>query len=143
MKLISICLFHILQIPTSPFNFTLNATGQHNLLPFIPGQGSTTVFKLALGLYPTTSGHILFDGHHIDNLNVTNLRRSISLSPQTPYVPLGPLGEIFSGPLTASDDELIEFLDAFQPGYGRIVEDGSRYPDSPVRLVSPAQRHIS
>ena len=123
--------------------FDINKS-DHNLLPFNPGQGSSTLFKLALGLYPTTSGHILFDGHHIDNLNVTSLRRSISLAPQSPYVPMGPLGDVFSGPLTITDDLLVEFLDAFKL---RSMVDSLRMGlDTPIppgaSCFSNAQRQL-
>lgn len=83
------------------------------LLRIPPGRGSSTLFKLALGIYPTVSGHILYDGHHIDNLNIIGLRKHISLAPQSPYVPMGPLGDLFTGPLCTSDDDLSLFLQAF------------------------------
>ena len=123
--------------------FNINKS-DHNLLLLPPGQGSSTLFKLALGLYPTISGHILFDGHHIDNLNVTSLRRSITLAPQSPYVPMGPLGDVFNGPLTNSDDLLIEFLDAFKL---RSMVDSLRMGlDTPIppgaSCFSNAQRQL-
>mgnify|MGYP003321085776 CR=1 FL=1 len=84
------------------------------LLRIPPGRGSSTLFKLALGIYPTVSGHILFDGHHIDTLNIIGLRKHISLAPQSPYVPMGPLGDLFAGPLCSTDEDLALFLESFQ-----------------------------
>ncbi len=95
----------------SNISFTIKP-GTINHLRIAPGKGSTTLFKLCLGLYSPTAGSIYYNDHHIDKLNITSLRSQISLSPQQPFIPMGPMGEIFDGPLTSSDLDLTDFLKA-------------------------------
>lgn len=118
--------------------------GSSTLLKIPPGHGSSTIFKLALGLYPALSGHILYDGHHIESLNITSLRHNISLSPQTPYVPMGPLGDLFEGPLASTDSGLNSFLEAFH--LVELVDSLRMGLDTPIppsaSCFSSAQKQI-
>jgi ABC-type bacteriocin/lantibiotic exporter with double-glycine peptidase domain len=93
-------------------NFGIKA-GKIHFLNWKSGAGSSTLFKLCLGLYPISQGHIFYSNHSIETINIISLRRQVSLAPQAPFVPFGPLGEVFTGPLTQSDEQLVEFLKSF------------------------------
>jgi ATP-binding cassette subfamily B protein len=49
------------------------------------GAGKTTLIKLLLRLYDTTSGEILIDNHSIKDFDLTQLRRNIALVSQDVY----------------------------------------------------------
>jgi ATP-binding cassette subfamily B protein len=57
------------------------------------GAGKTTLIKLLLRLYDTTSGEILIDNHDIKNWDLTKLRRNIGLVSQDVYLFHGSIRE--------------------------------------------------
>lgn len=56
-----------------------------NIITGKSGRGKTTLCELLLKLYRAEQGEILFGEQTIDELDVNNLRRRISFSPQEPY----------------------------------------------------------
>jgi ATP-binding cassette subfamily B protein len=50
------------------------------------GSGKSTLAHLLLGLYPPTSGRILFDGTDLAELELQSLRRQIGIVTQRPYL---------------------------------------------------------
>ena len=50
------------------------------------GSGKSTLAGLLLGLYPPTSGRILFDGRDLAELDLKSLRRQIGIVTQRPYL---------------------------------------------------------
>jgi ATP-binding cassette, subfamily B, bacterial len=50
------------------------------------GSGKSTLAHLLLGIYPPTSGRILFDGRDLAELELTSLRRQIGIVTQRPYL---------------------------------------------------------
>ena len=50
------------------------------------GSGKSTLARLLLGLYPPTSGRILFDGHDLAELDLRSLRGQIGIVTQRPYL---------------------------------------------------------
>ncbi|HMI69359.1 MAG TPA: ATP-binding cassette domain-containing protein, partial [Solirubrobacteraceae bacterium] len=50
------------------------------------GSGKSTLAHLLLGLYPATSGRILFDGRDLAGLDLKSLRRQIGIVTQRPYL---------------------------------------------------------
>lgn len=57
------------------------------------GAGKTTLIKLLLRLYDTTSGEILIDNHSIKDFDLTQLRRNIALVSQDVYLFHGSIRE--------------------------------------------------
>jgi ATP-binding cassette, subfamily B, bacterial len=50
------------------------------------GSGKSTLAQLLLGIYPPTSGRILFDGRDLAELELRSLRRQIGIVTQRPYL---------------------------------------------------------
>jgi ATP-binding cassette, subfamily B, bacterial len=50
------------------------------------GSGKSTLAHLLLGIYPPTSGRILFDGKDLAELELRSLRRQIGIVTQRPYL---------------------------------------------------------
>jgi ATP-binding cassette, subfamily B, bacterial len=50
------------------------------------GSGKSTLARLLLGMYPPTSGRILFDGRDLAKLEVKSLRSQIGIVTQRPYL---------------------------------------------------------
>jgi ATP-binding cassette, subfamily B, bacterial len=50
------------------------------------GSGKSTLAHLVLGMYPPTSGRILFDGRDLAELDLKSLRRQIGIVTQRPYL---------------------------------------------------------
>jgi oligopeptide/dipeptide ABC transporter ATP-binding protein len=69
------------------------------------GSGKSTLARCLLGLYPVTSGRVLFDGEEISSLSARRLRRSrrdMQMIFQDPYGALNPrrrIGSIIADPL--------------------------------------------
>jgi len=88
-------------------------SGNINVVSIKPSEGTTTLFRVLLALYPLSSGFIHYDSHSIDNISVISLRSQVRLAPQSLNIPMGSMYTIFRGPLSLTDDSLSEFIDAF------------------------------
>jgi ABC-type bacteriocin/lantibiotic exporter with double-glycine peptidase domain len=60
--------------------------GQHLGIAGRSGSGKSTLARLLLGMYPPTSGRILFDGKDLAELELKSLRRQIGIVTQKPYL---------------------------------------------------------
>jgi ATP-binding cassette subfamily C protein len=111
--------------------FTHNIiSGCLNPLPIKPGMGTSTLFRLLLALYPPISGSIYYDSHRVENILVTSLRSQIKLAPQDLNIPIGNIFKIFRGPLSTTDEELSEFVNAF--GLGSFINSMRMGIDTPL-----------
>jgi oligopeptide/dipeptide ABC transporter ATP-binding protein len=69
------------------------------------GSGKSTLARCLLGLYPVTSGKVIFDGHEVSSLSTRRLRplrREMQMVFQDPYGALNPrrrVGSIIADPL--------------------------------------------
>jgi ABC-type bacteriocin/lantibiotic exporter with double-glycine peptidase domain len=98
------------------------------------GSGKSTLAHLLLGLYPPTSGRILFDGRDLAQLDLRSVRRQIGIVTQRPYLfgasirqnialsnPAMPLEEVVeAAKLACIHDEII----AMPMGYDTRLVDG-------------------
>lgn len=75
------------------------------------GAGKTTLVKLLVGLYRPGHGHILYDRHPHDRVELDTLRQSIGLVTQETHLFAGSIREnlLFVNPV-ASDEELLQVL---------------------------------
>ena len=98
------------------------------------GSGKTTLARLLLGLYPPTSGRMLYDGLDLGSLDLRDLRSELGVVLQQPYVfadsirrniaigdPDMPLSAVIDAAKTAA---LHEDIEAMPMGYDTIVSDG-------------------
>jgi ABC-type multidrug transport system fused ATPase/permease subunit len=58
--------------------------GEHISVSGPNGAGKTTLLRVLLGLLPPRSGQVLVDGHDLEDLNVSDVRKRIGLAPQRP-----------------------------------------------------------
>ena len=91
------------------FNITPNTL---NFLEIARGSGSSTLGNLLMALYYPTSGTISFDGELLHDFNISSFRSQVSLIPQSPYIPMGLMGDLFDTIYTRSDEDLYELLEA-------------------------------
>lgn len=91
-------------------NFTFKA-GSINLIQSEPNSGVSSFFNLLIGLYPPSQGYISFDNTHLPDIQIAYLRSQITLAPQVPFVPMGPLGELLDSEFTKTDQNLAELMD--------------------------------
>ena len=64
-------------------NFNLSVKGgEHVGIVGISGSGKTTIVKLLMRLYDTSSGSIKIDGQNIDDVELDSLRKNIAFIPQ-------------------------------------------------------------
>jgi ABC-type bacteriocin/lantibiotic exporter with double-glycine peptidase domain len=98
------------------------------------GAGKTTLANLCLGLYPPTSGRILFDGTDLSSLDLRSVRSQLGIVTQQPYLfgtsirsnvaladPTLPLGRVVEAARRAHihDDVM-----AMPMGYETVLADG-------------------
>ena len=83
------------------------AKGQTTAIVGSTGSGKSTLIKLILRLYDSTSGEIKFDGKNIKNLELDSLRNKIGLVSQDIFLFEGTVFENISyGNLDANDEEV-------------------------------------
>ena len=112
-------------------SLTLSAPASKlTVLHLNPGQGATTLARLILGLYEPNNGHIFFDDHPMNSIQISSLRSQVSLAPQDLYIPFGPLFQLFDGPLTQTDEDLTELVKMF--GLYDLVLSSRMGIDTPV-----------
>ena len=100
-------------LPNVLTNFNMSVKkGLINPINIETGFGTTTIFRVLLGLYPVTEGSIYYDGHKLDNILISSLRSQVKLAPQTLNIPYGNINRLFKGPLADDNEMLTEFVDA-------------------------------
>ncbi|UKO97459.1 peptidase domain-containing ABC transporter [Nostoc sp. UHCC 0870] len=98
------------------------------------GSGKTTLSKLILGLYPTTDGKVLIDGHDICGLSLRSLRSQVGVVDQDTFLFGGTIRENISIAHPESTlDEMIqaaqlagadEFIQKLPLGYETQIGEG-------------------
>ena len=66
------------------------------------GSGKSTLARLLVGLYPATSGRVLYDGVDLAELDLRSIRRQVGMVPQSPYL----FGASMRGNIALSDPTL-------------------------------------
>ena len=118
------------------------------------GAGKTTIVKLLMHFYNLTSGDIIIDGNSINDYDVKELRKSISMVLQDTWLYNGTIKEnLRYGRLTATDDEIIEaakianaddFIRTLPDGYDTIIdEDTSNISQGQKQLLTIARAILS
>jgi ABC-type multidrug transport system fused ATPase/permease subunit len=98
------------------------------------GSGKSTITKLIMRLYEVEDGEILMHGYNIKKYSLHDLRRSIGIVPQEPFIfqmsiidniriacPDAPMNEIMEAMTTA---RVHEFVNDLPNGWNTIVGDG-------------------
>ena len=85
--------------------------GSINLIQSEPNTGVTLFFNLLIGLYQPSQGYISFENKHLPDIQIAYLRSQITLTPQIPFIPMGPLGELLDSEFTKDDQNLTELLE--------------------------------
>ena len=91
-------------------NFDFEA-GSINLIRSEPNTGVSSFFNLLIGLYQPSQGYISFENKHLPDIQIAYLRSQITLTPQIPFIPMGPLGELLDSEFTKDDQNLTELLE--------------------------------
>jgi ABC-type bacteriocin/lantibiotic exporter with double-glycine peptidase domain len=84
------------------------------LIKSSPSSGMSSFFNVLIGLYKSSHGYISYENTRLENIQISYLRSKVMLSPQLPFIPLGPLGELFDSPFTSDDNNLSELLQLLQ-----------------------------
>ena len=97
------------------------------------GCGKTTIMKLLLKYYEASSGHITVGGNDVASMHVDDLRRSMALMLQEPFLITGTvMDNIRMGNVNASNEEVIraakecyahDFIMNLPQGYDSIVTE--------------------
>ncbi|MDR2436355.1 MAG: ABC transporter ATP-binding protein/permease [Puniceicoccales bacterium] len=98
------------------------------------GSGKTTIINLILRFYDVNSGQVTIDGIDVRDMRLRDLRRNISVVPQTPTLMNGTIFEniLWGNPL-ATQMEVVEaakkahahdFITEFREGYDTSVGEG-------------------
>jgi ABC-type bacteriocin/lantibiotic exporter with double-glycine peptidase domain len=106
------------------------AKNKFNCIDIPSGCGTTTLFRILLGLYPITSGNIYFDSHKIEDLLLSSLRSQVKLAPQVLNIPNGNIYRLFKGPLSSDDQSLSDFVNAF--GLSNFIASERMGIDTPL-----------
>ena len=90
-------------------DISINIKGETSAIVGSTGSGKSTLIKLLLRLYDSTSGEIIFDNDDIKDLEIDSLRNKIGLVSQDIFLFEGTVFEnIAYGNLNASDEEVWE-----------------------------------
>jgi len=114
------------------------------------GAGKSTIMNMISRFYDIESGHILLDGHDIQEVTLHSLRTQVGVMMQEPFVFSGTIAEnIRYGRLDASDEEVRraaeavrahEFVSLLPDGYDTVVnEGGSRLSIGERQLIAFAR----
>jgi HlyB family type I secretion system ABC transporter len=97
------------------------------------GSGKTTLTRLLQGLYPLTSGRILFDGLSLKNLDLLHLRQNIGVVLQENFIFHGTVSENIAITGDSADFEAVraaaalagadEFIERLPSGYAALLEE--------------------
>jgi ATP-binding cassette subfamily B protein len=103
------------------------------------GAGKSTLAKLITRFYDPTHGHVLIDGHRIDEVTLSSLRRQIGVVPQEPFLFAGTIRDniAFARP-EASGEEVAEAVRVV--GLAELVE---RLPEGVDTIVHERGQSLS
>jgi ATP-binding cassette subfamily B protein len=75
------------------------------------GAGKSTIAKLVTRFYDPTEGEVLIDGHRIEDVTITSLRRQLGVVPQEPFLFSGSIRDniSFANP-DATEQEILEAI---------------------------------
>ncbi len=118
------------------------------------GSGKSTLLKLILNLYEPNSGSVLIDGVDTRQIDPVDLRKSMGIVPQEPFLFMGSIKDnITIGEHFVTDEELLkvariaglnEFLDKHEAGFDLIVgERGEGLSGGERQSVTLARALIS
>ena len=124
--------------------------GQKVALVGESGGGKSTLVNLLLGLYTPSAGQLCVLGHDVRDLSAEELRASVGVVFQEPFLFSGTIREnIAYGKPGATDEEIVavakrasahEFISSFPDGYDTIVgERGLRLPGGQKQRVAVAR----
>ena len=124
--------------------------GQKVALVGEPGGGKSTLVNLLLGLYTPSAGQLCVLGHDVRDLSAEELRASVGVVFQEPFLFSGTIREnIAYGKPGATDEEIVavakrasahEFISSFPDGYDTIVgERGLRLSGGQKQRVAVAR----
>ncbi|HUC35676.1 MAG TPA: ABC transporter ATP-binding protein [Acidimicrobiales bacterium] len=103
------------------------------------GAGKSTLAKLITRFYDPTGGHVLIDGHRIEDVTLESLRRQLGVVPQEPFLFAGTIRDnlAFARP-SATDDEVAEAVRAV--GLTELVD---RLPEGVDTVVHERGQSLS
>jgi len=103
------------------------------------GAGKSTIAKLIIRFYDPTSGHVLVDGHDIQDVTLESLRRQLGVVPQEPFLFAGTIRDnlAFARP-SASDEDVAEAVRVV--GLGELID---RFPDGVDTVVHERGQSLS
>jgi len=101
-----------------------------NQINLSSGGGTTTFFRILLGLYPISSGSIFYDSHKSIDILLSSLRSQVKLAPQTLNIPNGNIYRVFKGPLSLDDQSLSSYVNAF--GLSEFISTQRMGIDTPL-----------
>ena len=118
------------------------------------GSGKSTLLKLIMNLYEPNSGSVLIDGVDTRQIDPVDLRKSMGIVPQEPFLFMGSIKDnITIGEHFVTDEELLkvakiaglnEFLDKHEAGFDLIVgERGEGLSGGERQSVTLARALIS
>ena len=94
------------------FNLEVKAGGTIALVGE-SGSGKTTALNLVIGFITPTDGHLLIDGHDVNDLNLRSYRHFISVVPQTPILFTGTVRDnITYGMENVTEEEIAHAVEA-------------------------------
>lgn len=118
------------------------------------GAGKTTIVNLISRFYNYSQGHILLDGHELNQITRTSLRSHIAFVLQDTFLFKGTVREnIRYGKLDATDEEVVKaakranahsFIERLPKGYDTMLDqDGSSISQGQKQLLTIARAMIS
>ena len=118
------------------------------------GSGKSTLLKLILNLYEPNSGSVLVDNVDIRQIDTVDLRRSVGMVPQEPFLFMGSIKDnITIGEQYATDEEIVrvagisgisEFINKHEAGFDlQVGERGEGLSGGEKQSVTLARALIS
>jgi ATP-binding cassette subfamily B protein len=105
------------------------------------GAGKSTLLRLLPRLYPAPRGHIRIDGRDLDDIPVEELRRSIGMVPQVPFLFSATIREniLFGRPGVDGDGDAV----ARAAARARLAEAVDRFPEGYETLLGERGVNLS